>query len=249
MLRNIIERLGQIKSVLLIVISSIVISMMVYLLIIYFLSFELTSYGIVTSLLTPLIVTPIITWPIIKFLFQMMALETKMRALATKDSLTKLPTRQSFLNSIQPMYELSKRNLSNFTIVYMDVDNFKSINDTYGHAIGDKVLKSLGKILQSNKRESDLVGRLGGEEFAYALPDIDIEGAIFFAEKIKTIIEKDMFNHDGIYINYTMSFGISVYNQKNNVLLDKLISQADRALYEAKASGKNCVKVHTQEME
>jgi len=248
MLRKIIERLGHVGTVILIVITSIVGSLLLYVLISSMLNVTLTFDGFLRALLIPMIIAPVISWYLVKFLFKMIKLESEMRNLATKDSLTNLLTRQSFLDAISPIYQLAKRNKLNFTILYIDVDNFKSINDTYGHTVGDKVLKSLGKILQKNKRESDLVGRLGGEEFAYALPDADFGGAMFFAEKIRKLIENDMFENDGIYINYTISIGISIYHEHNKVALGKLISQADTALYKAKEDGKNCVKVYKEDL-
>ena len=243
-MKNFIERLGHIKTVLLIVIISITSSLLLYLFISYMLNLNLTYNTFLIALITPLIISPIISWYLVSFLFHMIELESKMRNLATQDSLTNLLTRQSFLDSILTIYQLAKRNKLNFTILYIDVDNFKSINDTYGHTVGDKVLKSLGKILQQNKRESDLVGRLGGEEFAYALPDADLSGALFFAEKVRKLVENDMFENNGIYINYTISIGVSIYHKNNEVALDQLISQADTALYRAKEAGKNCVKVY-----
>lgn len=249
MLRDIIVKLGHFRVVLFITLSSVLVSILVYFFIVLSLGKSVTFAGLLTSFITPSIVAPAISWYLTKFIFEIMDLEMKMRSLATKDGLTGLPIRQSFLDSIESIYELAKRNKSTFTILYMDVDNFKSINDTYGHTTGDMVLKSLGKVLKNNKRDSDLVGRIGGEEFAYALSDIDLEGSMFFAEKIRKLVENDLFNNNGVYIKYTMSIGISIYDEENNVNLDKLISQADRALYEAKADGKNCVKVFTKELE
>jgi len=249
MLREVIERLGHIGTVILIIIVTIVGSLLLYISLSNLLNLPITNSGLIRALVIPMIIAPIVSWSLIKFLFKMMKLERKMRNLATKDSLTNLLTRQSFLDSILPIYQLAKRNKLNFTILYLDVDNFKSINDTYGHSVGDKVLKSLGKILQTNKRESDLVGRLGGEEFAYALPDADFGGAMFFAEKIRKLIENDMFENNGMYINYTISIGISIYHEHNKVALGQLIAQADTALYKAKKDGKNCVRVYKEDLE
>jgi len=244
MLKDFIVRLGHIRTILLITFVSLLVSVLVYFIVIFIFNIPLTFKGILPSLITPIVVAPIMSWYLSKLLFQIIALENKMRTLATIDSLTGLLTRQTFLNRISPLYELAKRNQTSFAILYMDLDNFKSINDTYGHHVGDNVLKSLGKILKTNKRKSDLVGRLGGEEFAYALLDIDAKGAMLFAEKIRKLIESDMYNHNGIYIDYTMSIGLSIYAQNNKVDLDDLITQADEALYLAKDAGKNCVKVY-----
>lgn len=244
MLKDIIVRLGHIRTIILITFIAALMSVLIFLFIMYIFNIPFRFERVLIAFIIPCIISPIITGYITKLLFQIMALERKMRSLATIDSLTGLLIRQTFLNRISPLYELTKRNQSSFTILYIDIDNFKSINDTYGHHVGDNVLGSLGEILRTNKRKSDLVGRLGGEEFAYALPDVDVEGAIFFAEKIRKLIENDMYNHKGIYINYTISIGLSIYDQNNKVDQNDLITQADEALYLAKTSGKNCVKVY-----
>lgn len=245
MLKNTIVRLGHIRAVLFITFISILMSFLIYLLVSYILNIPITLKTMLLTLIIPIIVTPLVLWYLSKLILQIMGLESKIKSLATIDSLTGLLTRQTFLNRIDSIYEVAKRNKTGFVILYMDVDNFKSINDTYGHNIGDKVLQSLGEIVTKNKRSSDLVGRVGGKEFVYALPDIDLEGAKYFAEKIRKMIENNLFDNKGVYISYTISIGISIYSQKNQVELDKLIAQADHILHLAKESGKNCVKVYS----
>lgn len=248
MLRKLIERLGMVKSILLIVLSSIVVSLLLYVILGYILNFSFTYDRFLIALLTSVIIVPLISWFLVGLIFKMMKIERELRNITTKDSLTNLLTKQSFLDNMYSIYQLAKRNKLNFTIFYIDIDNFKSINDTYGYPVGDKVLKSLAEILRKNKRESDVAGRIGGEAFAFALSDEDLGGAMFFAEKIRKLVENDMFENEGIYIDYTISIGISIYYNKNSVALEQLISQAETALFQSKKSGKNCVTIYAEDM-
>lgn len=243
-MKNIILKLGQLKIIFFITSISILFSLFVYLVISFIFDIDFFMLDFILSIAIPMIVSPIISWYFVKLIFQISELENKMRNLATYDSLTNLLQRQAFLDGIELLYKFIKRKKGTLVVFYIDVDNFKSINDTYGHVVGDKVLKSLGKILETNKRESDLVGRLGGEEFAFALVDIDLKGALYFAEKLRKLIENDIFENDGISINYTISMGISTYSENNEIDVDRLVLQADTALYQAKLAGKNCIKVY-----
>lgn len=248
MLRKLIERLGMVKSILLIVLGSIVVSLLLYVVLGYVLHFSFTYDRFFIALLTSVLVMPFISWFLVGLICKMIKIESELRNITTKDGLTNLLTKQSFLDNMHSIYQLAKRNKLNFTIFYIDIDNFKSINDTYGYPVGDKVLKSLAEILRKNKRESDVAGRIGGEAFAFALSDADLGGAMFFAEKIRKLVEKDMFENEGIYIDYTVSIGISIYHDKNRATLEELISQAETALLQSKKSGKNCVTIYTEDM-
>jgi diguanylate cyclase (GGDEF)-like protein len=118
-----------------------------------------------------------------------------------------------------------------------DIDRFKHINDTHGHAVGDEVIKAMGKILQTISIESDAVGRYGGEEFCVLLPRKTIERAFEFAEQCRQIIEA----HSYAGVRFTASFGVSSLAAGGALDYQELISQADKALYVAKDSGRNRV--------
>lgn len=173
-------------------------------------------------------------------------LEVEMRKLATYDSLTNIFSRKAFLTNSESLLSLTKKDKSILAILYIDIDNFKQINDTYGHNVGDEVLKSFGKILKNSKKENDIVGRLGGEEFAFLLSKTDIKGAIEFANKLHTIINKDKVPYSNTVLQYTVSIGVSIFNQNNQVELQTLLQQSDEALYQAKHSGKNCTKLYKE---
>ncbi|PHN91745.1 hypothetical protein CSC79_01530 [Pseudoalteromonas sp. 3D05] len=123
-------------------------------------------------------------------------------------------------------------------MLMLDVDHFKSVNDRAGHAIGDKVLIAIASTLNNCVRETDSVCRLGGEEFAVILPNIDKDGAEVTAEKIRTAIERtDIPEYTDIYGQVTTSIGIA--KAEENETIDTVLTNADKALYLAKESGRN----------
>jgi diguanylate cyclase len=127
--------------------------------------------------------------------------------------------------------------------LYIDIDHFKKVNDSYGHASGDLVLKDIGKILKHATRGHDIVSRKGGEEFAALLVDCSLEQALNAAERIRRTVEAyDFKSKDQTSIRVTISIGISSISEKTRTMKD-LIEHADSALYSAKNSGRNQVVV------
>ena len=122
----------------------------------------------------------------------------------------------------------------------IDIDNFKSINDTYGHQVGDCVIKSLANCLTNCTRGSDYVFRYGGEEFTVLLSNTDIKGAKQLAERMRAAVENVVCICDDVNVSYTVSIGVTQLG--NNDTVTKLFTRADKALYNAKKAGKNCVK-------
>ena len=132
------------------------------------------------------------------------------------------------------------------SLIFVDVDNFKKINDTYGHLIGDEVLKFLAKKLKSNAKNQDIVARYGGEEFVLLLPNTSLENGVLFAEKLRKLIsEKSLLikNSNQKIGKVTASFGVSEYKQGEDI--SKFIDRADKAVYVSKSKGKNCVTDET----
>ena len=130
----------------------------------------------------------------------------------------------------------TKRYGSIFSIILIDIDHFKLVNDTYGHIVGDSVLKEFASILKANVRDSDCVGRWGGEEFIIVCIETDTNGAVLVAEKLRDEIEKFNFTTVG---NKTASFGVS--SSGKNIDETIILDNADKALYKAKNSGRNQV--------
>lgn len=166
--------------------------------------------------------------------------EKELRNLSSKDSMTNLYNRRHFSNIAVTILSNSIRHKHNLSILMIDIDNFKKINDTHGHSIGDEVIVSLAKHLVNLTRNGDIIFRWGGEEFLILLLETDLSGASNIAEKIRNYVENFVLNIEEKEIVYTISIGISLSED-----LDKSIINADTALYEAKNSGKNKVCLYS----
>jgi diguanylate cyclase (GGDEF)-like protein len=126
-----------------------------------------------------------------------------------------------------------------YSVVFFDVDHFKRINDTYGHLVGDCVLREIGRILRRNSRIMDFVGRYGGEEFVAILPSTDLKGAFLYAKKIKNLIKNHDFKCEGYTLKVTISGGVASRNEVNSK--EEILKLADERLYMAKRSGRDKV--------
>ena len=165
----------------------------------------------------------------------------KLKELATKDSLTGILNRGGFFQTAQHLLMLSQRQKSAASFILMDLDYFKNINDTYGHFVGDKVLINFTQIIQSFLRKSDLIGRVGGEEFAIFLSDTGIDGAFQLADKIRKAIGSSPLEVEGEIVSYTVSLGVDS-SQEKDYSIDQLYKRADLKLYGAKDKGRNRVE-------
>lgn len=159
------------------------------------------------------------------------------------DNLTGLKTRHAFNEKMRDLYAQHEETRVSHGLVLIDVDNFKWINDSYGHLAGDAVLAKLGELLSAASESGDFAARLGGEEFGILTQRFGTEEALSqFAEKLRTAINTATLNTEGNAIHFTASFGVSEASQyTSNNDLDQLFRSADNALYRAKLSGRNCV--------
>jgi len=164
---------------------------------------------------------------------------------ANHDFLTHLYNRRHFNKLSQELINLAKRENKQSHIIMLDIDKFKIINDTYGHAIGDEVIKLLAVLLKGNTRSSDIVSRFGGDEFAILLPFTDKQGTLIISENIREIIESHKLNIDKeTIIEFTISLGVANIDIKDTNLSDAL-NRADMALYKAKTTGRNKVAFYS----
>ena len=146
--------------------------------------------------------------------------QKQLEQLAYYDSLTGLPNRRFLENLIKREFSLMKRHGYETVIIILDIDDFKNINDTYGHLVGDNVLKQLADLLRNNVRESDTVSRFGGEEFIILMPKTSLEGGYVFAERLRKIIMEERFTVGSLTLRITSSFGVSSLHDINNQALE-----------------------------
>lgn len=172
-------------------------------------------------------------------------LGAEIREKALRDWLTGCYNRRGFIAVAEPLFLNSRRRDSHFSLILLDMDNFKGINDTYGHAAGDQALKTVAAALTGGVRKSDLVARWGGEEFLVLLPDANATDAQRIAEKLRRTLEQlELVLDSGKRVQLSASFGVAercASDQK----LDPIVTRADFALYSSKSAGKNRVSLST----
>jgi diguanylate cyclase (GGDEF)-like protein len=164
--------------------------------------------------------------------------------LARTDFLTGMNNRRSFYDLCATQFKLAGRHGQDLSMILLDIDQFKGINDDYGHAIGDEVLRKLAHIVTATCRESDVAGRVGGEEFAILLPHTDAENARELAERLREQMEQSVVHVDQGDVRFTASFGVAQM-ATGCESLEALLSTADAAMYKAKQRGRNGVFVVT----
>jgi diguanylate cyclase (GGDEF)-like protein len=177
-------------------------------------------------------------------------IQEKLQQLAITDPLTGLFNRRYFFEIAVKEFAKATRYKRPLSVAILDLDLFKNINDTYGHLVGDQALIQIGKLLNDEGRETDVMARYGGEEFVVLLPETDHENAMIVAERLrKSVAEKPIHIEDNT-LNITVSIGVAgKYNGKNDDDFDRLILQADQALYKAKGDGRNRVVCYREDAE
>ncbi|MBN1267900.1 MAG: GGDEF domain-containing protein [Anaerolineales bacterium] len=251
-MRKLIVRLGQTKSVIVITLFSWLASVLVTLGVVFIFSRfgriqDIASHLTIASLV-PLILTPPISWFIIGLFLRIDQLEVKMRDAATYDSLTGLLNRRAFMEQGNYLFNLANREHFGFSVLVVDLDQFKTINDKFGHAAGDKVLESFGKNALEFSRKSDLAGRLGGEEFAFILPNSSADQAWTFAERLHEAVRKTIVEHENSEVFCTLSIGIAAFPEDRLIDIEKSLGMADKAMYRAKENGRNQSVVYSESM-
>ncbi len=160
---------------------------------------------------------------------------------ANYDSLTKLYNKRFFIDLLSREFSFSRRNKQPLSLLMMDIDYFKKINDSYGHLAGDQVLSQLGHLLKKELRHENVACRYGGEEFAVILRHANPTAAETVAERIRSRIEQLTVSYMNHYLKLTVSIGVSTYEHCNFETYEELINSADEQLYEAKHNGRNRV--------
>jgi len=170
-------------------------------------------------------------------------LKKRYAELSVIDELTGLHNRRFFFPESSAVLARCLRYKKNFSLLLLDIDHFKSVNDTYGHIVGDEVLVQSSKLFLEQVREADVLARFGGEEFIIALPETDVEGAKQMAERIREAVKAMSFSANERSFGITISIGIASLNEgekgRSQTVLERLIAEADQALYFGKHSGRD----------
>lgn len=156
---------------------------------------------------------------------------------AEKDALTRLPNRAAYEKRLRHEFSRWQRYQQPLTLMICDIDHFKQVNDTYGHAAGDKILKAIARILRSNIRTTDFICRYGGEEFVILMPQTSAEEAMNVANKLRQRVNDAPFHSSSGYFQVTISGGLDEFGEGDST--DKVFERADKALYKAKENGRN----------
>jgi diguanylate cyclase (GGDEF)-like protein len=165
--------------------------------------------------------------------------KNRLQEMAHKDPMTNLYNRRYLHDISKTLFNISQREKKAFSILMIDIDRFKSINDQYGHMIGDSVIQLLADIFRDLIRASDIAIRFGGEEFIILLPNTEEEGAYEIASKIKNRVQNQR-----TIVGFTVSIGVSKCNFSENTDINKLLHKVDEALYKAKRDGRNRVVIY-----
>jgi diguanylate cyclase (GGDEF)-like protein len=181
---------------------------------------------------------------IIELQREVQAKNRQLEELALTDSLTGLPNRRAIEFWAPPQLSAAARYGFPIWIAIADLDFFKKINDTYGHAAGDAVLQGFSRILRENTRSSNICGRIGGEEFLLIVTHADTDGVRVVLERVRTELEEHAFTHSDKMIRATASFGVAGLEKSQPGDFDKLVANADAALYRAKQKGRNRIEFH-----
>ncbi|MEW6981916.1 diguanylate cyclase [Colwelliaceae bacterium 6471] len=163
--------------------------------------------------------------------------------LSQTDGLTQLFNRTHWEFCLQSEYKRWTRSDNPSCLVMLDIDHFKNVNDSYGHMVGDEVIRHVSGLIRYHVRETDVSGRYGGEEFAILLADTTRENALVFAERLRKEVESAVVKYNDIDIKYTVSMGIAEID-KSISTYEAWIECADAALYKAKEEGRNCIRMH-----
>lgn len=168
----------------------------------------------------------------------------RLEELAHVDSMTGLVNRRRFFDVANREWLMSTRYAREIAVLMIDIDHFKKVNDNFGHDAGDAAIRHIAAICQESKRATDIVARLGGEEFAILMPETGLAGAVVLAERIRSRIAVNRLKADGGWLSLTVSIG-AAERQLETADFDALLKISDQRLYDAKRAGRNVV-VHAE---
>lgn len=242
--RDLLQQHGRMKIVIYLTALSVMTSLLVTSIVLAIFPGETrVAVAYLNATLIPLIITPLISWYLVGLLIRVDQLEKEMRVLANFDSLTNLLNRRAFIPDAQRALDHGIQSQSPISVIALDIDKFKAINDGFGHAAGDQVLSHFANTARQVFRAGDLIARMGGEEFTIVMPNTDSDTANQLSENLHQAIRQNCPSFNQNILCYTISQGLVTLVPSQSYSLDALLVAADRVLYQAKAKGRNCTVV------
>ena len=241
-IRQFILKQGVFRSALCITIISVLLSVVIAKLVEILAPSGLASFNIIPAIIVPALIAPPFGYIFMSLYFELEKVREEINALAITDELTHTFNRRYFMKVIEHELERAKRYQHALSLIIFDIDNFKVVNDTYGHLCGDAVLQELSQACHAIIRHCDVLARFGGEEFILLLPETDQASALQVATKLCRLIAGHVIEFKGMHIQVTISAGVTTCNP-TTATLDELLTRADQALYQAKRLGKNRLEV------
>lgn len=238
MLRSMLRRFGVFRATAILTLASIVLSVLITSAIGLISSGDVGASGLLIAIVVPALVAPLFGGLTLRLAYQLGVAEEGMHRIAMRDGLTDAFNRSYFFEAATREFARAKRYHDVFSFIIFDLDDFKSVNDTYGHLAGDHALQVISRICMDSIRQVDIFARYGGEEFALLLPHTDEARANEIAERLRERIAAVPIDFNRHQFHVTISLGFHAF-EDTLPNLDALLMRADEALYEAKRRGKN----------
>jgi diguanylate cyclase (GGDEF)-like protein len=203
---------------------------------------ELVEIGVIVAAIVGLLIAPVSSYRVLSLIQQLEDTRQDLENISTHDYLTGIYNRRFMVEQASTILALGLRHRFPVSLIMLDIDHFKRVNDSHGHTTGDNVLVELSAYIRDLIRETDIFGRYGGEEFVVFMPHTQLEDAVKLADRIRTGVKEKCFSN----LSITLSMGVSVASETTRTL-DDLIDTADVALYEAKNAGRDRVEISKTE--
>jgi diguanylate cyclase (GGDEF)-like protein len=244
MIRTLLRRFGLWPAVMIVTLAatlaSVLITASIYF---FFLRIPLSANSLIVSVACPLVISPIITSLLFQFAIDLERAHERLREISNLDHLTNVFNRRYFMEKLRAEIERAQRYGSRFAVAFIDVDNFKHVNDRYGHLGGDEVLQRVAQACMTEVRKTDVFARLGGEEFSLLLPETESEAALQLLERLRLrVAALRVALPDGV-VGVTVSIGHASSGGEAREV-NAILREADEAMYGAKRGGKNQVFSH-----
>jgi two-component system cell cycle response regulator len=194
--------------------------------------------GLAISILAPLVIAPLMSVQMLRLIHKLDQTEQQLQVLSHTDELTQTYNRRYFMQYLQQEFQRAQRCAGTFSIAILDMDNFKQINDQWGHLAGDHVLREVTHLFRGQIRQADVFARYGGDEFIFLFPQTNRQEVQIWAERIYAAFAERSIDVENVKIRPLFSIGVAVFEPSVNTL-DELLKQADQALYQAKHRGGN----------